>query len=105
MQGVKVDPETVTLDTVTPGTPTPVSWDVTNLYGPITLAAQGGPLGSSRVERPTIADQESQEFQVEVPAGASRLDVAIGKPSDGFFAPGIETVSVDGAPCGVTVRV
>ncbi|MFG1605753.1 S8 family serine peptidase [Actinoplanes sp. NPDC049265] len=82
VQGVTVDPETVTLPSVKAGTPAPVSWNVTNNYGPLTLTAQGGPLGSAKSDRPTIADGDQQEFEVVVPAGASRLDVAIGNPSD-----------------------
>jgi hypothetical protein len=42
----------------------------------------GGPLGSAKDSRETIGKGQHQEFQVEVPAGASRLDVAIGNPSD-----------------------
>ena len=82
VQGITVDPETLTLENVKPGVPAPVSWTVKNLYGPITLSAQGGPLGSSKSERPTIADQAKQEFEVVVPAGATRLDVSIGNAAD-----------------------
>jgi subtilisin family serine protease len=82
VQGVTVTPETVTLDSVEAGTPTPVTWTVKNNFGPIVLGAQGGSLGSAKVDRPTIADQESQEFEVVVPEGAERLDVSIGNPSD-----------------------
>ncbi|MET0423985.1 MAG: PPC domain-containing protein, partial [Actinoplanes sp.] len=49
---------------------------------PLKVNAQGGPLGSSNELRPTIADGESQEFTIEVPAGAQRLDVSIGNASD-----------------------
>ncbi|MEV7622032.1 S8 family serine peptidase [Actinoplanes sp. NPDC089786] len=82
VQGTTVEPETVTLPSVTAGTPAPVTWKVTNTFGPFTLSAQGGPLGSAKSERPTIADGDGQEFEVAVPAGASRLDVSIGNPSD-----------------------
>ena len=37
------------------GTPTPVEWDVTNNYGPVAVHGEGGPLGSSFSERPSIA--------------------------------------------------
>jgi hypothetical protein len=82
VQGVTVTPETVTLNSVEAGTPTPVTWTVTNNYGPITLGAQGGSLGSAKSDRPTIADGASQEYEVVVPEGAERLDVSIGNPSD-----------------------
>ena len=82
VQGITVEPETVTLPSVEAGTPEPVEWDVTNNYGPVTVHGEGGPLGSSFSERPTIADGAVQDFEVEVPAGSSRLDVAIGNVSD-----------------------
>jgi subtilisin family serine protease len=82
LQGVTVTPETVTLPSATVGTPTPVSWTVRNDFGPVAVHAQGGPLGSALSQRPTIADGEVKTFTVVVPAGASRLDVAIGNPSD-----------------------
>ncbi len=82
VQGVTVSPETVTLPSVTVGEATPVTWTVTNNFGPVTVSAQGGPLGSANSQRPTIADGASQEYEVVVPEGAQRLDVAIGNPSD-----------------------
>jgi subtilisin family serine protease len=81
-QGVTVTPERVTLASVKKGTPTPVSWTVRNDFGPVAVRTVGGPLGSAKDSRETIGKGQHQEFQVEVPAGASRLDVAIGNPSD-----------------------
>ncbi|WP_406832963.1 S8 family serine peptidase [Pedococcus sp. KACC 23699] len=81
-QGVTVDPETQTLPTAKAGTPTPVSWKVTNTFGPVTVQPQGGSLGSSLSDRKTITDGAQQSFDVVVPAGAERLDVAIGNTSD-----------------------
>jgi hypothetical protein len=82
VQGVTVAPATVTLPSVTVGQATPVTWTVTNNFGPLTVNAQGGPLGSANSQRPTIADGASQEYEVVVPEGAQRLDVSIGNPSD-----------------------
>jgi hypothetical protein len=82
VQGVKVEPPVIELPSVTAGQPNPVSWKVTNEFGPINVSAQGGPLGSLSVQRPTIADGEVQTFELEVPVGATRLDVRIGNPSD-----------------------
>ncbi|MEV4621445.1 S8 family serine peptidase [Asanoa sp. NPDC049573] len=82
IQGVTVAPETLDLPSVTAGVATPVTWSVKNVFGPVTVSGQGGPLGSALVERPSIAENEVQTYHVEVPAGASRLDVAIGNPSD-----------------------
>ncbi|GID95554.1 serine protease [Amorphoplanes digitatis] len=82
VQGVTVNPATVELPSVTAGTATPVTWSVKNNFGPLNLTATGGALGSALTERPTIADGTGQEYTVEVPAGAQRLDVAIGNVSD-----------------------
>jgi len=82
IQGVTVSPETVTLPSVKVGQAGPVSWTVKNNFGPLKVTAKGGPLGSANRQRPTIADGASQQYTVVVPAGAQRLDVAIGKASD-----------------------
>ena len=82
VQSVAVDPETVELASVTAGEPTEVTWSLTNQLAPVTVTGVGGPLGSAASDRPTIADGESQEYEVEVPEGASRLDVSIGSTSD-----------------------
>ncbi|MEV6349346.1 S8 family serine peptidase [Actinoplanes sp. NPDC051851] len=82
LQGVTVDPETVTLDSVQAGVATPVTWTVTNDYGPLTVSALGGSLGSSLSQRPSIAEGGVQYFTVVVPEGAEKLDVSIGNPSD-----------------------
>ena len=82
VQGVKVEPPVINLPSVTAGQPNPVSWKITNQFGPINVSAQGGSLGSASVQRPTIADGEVQTFDIEVPVGATRLDVKIGNPSD-----------------------
>jgi subtilisin family serine protease len=82
IQGVTVDPETVTLPSVKAGEPTPVTWTVKNDFGPIGITAAGGPLGSAKAARPTIANGASQQYTVDVPAGAQRLDVSIGNVSD-----------------------
>lgn len=82
VQGVTVTPETVTLPTVEAGTPTDVEWTVKNNFGPVRLHGEGGPLGSAFRDRPSIADGAESEFEVEVPEGATSLDVAIGNVSD-----------------------
>ncbi|MDG4803747.1 S8 family serine peptidase [Micromonospora sp. WMMD980] len=82
VQGVKVEPAVVTLPSVTAGESTPVTWTVTNMFGPVVITGQGGPLGSSASSRDSIADGARKTYTVEVPAGATRLDVAIGNTSD-----------------------
>ncbi|MFV2017140.1 S8 family serine peptidase [Micromonospora sp. LOL_023] len=82
VQGASVDPASTVLEDVTPGEATPVSWEISNTFGPVLVSGQGGSLGSSNSERPTIADLEVQTFQVTVPAGATRLFTKIGNTSD-----------------------
>ena len=81
--GATVDPATVTLDSVAKGVATPVEWTVTNEFADVTASAVGGPLGSSLTRTPTIgATGDDLVYTVEVPEGASRLDVSIGGTSD-----------------------
>ncbi|WFE36699.1 S8 family serine peptidase [Micromonospora sp. WMMD975] len=82
VQGVTVEPAVVTLPSVTHGESTPITWTVTNTFGPVVITGQGGPLGSSASSRDSIADGERKTYTVEVPEGATRLDVAIGNTSD-----------------------
>ena len=99
IQGVTVEPAVVELPSVTAGTPTPVTWTLTNRFGPVQVQGRGGPLGSTFTARPSIATDETDTFQVAVPAGATRLDVAIGNPSD----PGADldlTVFLNGVQVG-----
>lgn len=81
--GATVDPATTTLDSVAKGVGTPVQWTVTNDYADVTATAKGGPLGSSRsLQGTTGKTGDTVKYTVEVPEGASRLDVAIGNTSD-----------------------
>ncbi len=82
MQSVAVTPETVVLPTVVAGEPTAVTWALKNELAPVTVTGKGGPLGSAVTSRPTIAEGAVQDYEVVVPAGASRLDVSIGGTSD-----------------------
>lgn len=82
VQGVAVDPRVTTVPSAAVGSETPVTWKLTNQFAPVTVTPQGGPLGSAHVARETVADGAVDSFDVAVPAGASRLDVSIGSPSD-----------------------
>ncbi len=82
VQGVVVEPEVVELAAAELGAATPVSWTVTNSFGPVAIRPEGGPLGSAATARPTIEDGGVLEYEVEVPAGAARFDAAINNPSD-----------------------
>jgi hypothetical protein len=47
-----------------------------------TGAAMSYPLGSARVERPTIREHEQQLYEVDVPPGSTALRVTVARPSD-----------------------
>ncbi|MFE4582208.1 PPC domain-containing protein, partial [Streptomyces chartreusis] len=57
-------------------------WKVTNNYAALDGKAVGGPLGSSKTARPDITEGVTQTTTVDVPAGATSLDVSIGNVSD-----------------------
>ncbi|WP_229399760.1 S8 family serine peptidase [Micromonospora okii] len=82
VQGVTVEPAVIELPSVTAGTPTAVNWGLTNTFGPVAVTGQGGPLASVRAQRPTIAEGTSQEYLVEVPAGAATFTARIGNTED-----------------------
>ncbi|WP_329190973.1 S8 family serine peptidase [Streptomyces sp. NBC_01428] len=80
--GAAFDPAVVTVPEAKVGVPSTASWKVTNNFASIDGKLKGGPLGSSKSTRPTIADGATQTTTVEVPAGAASLDVSIGNVSD-----------------------
>ncbi|MGW5850427.1 S8 family serine peptidase [Streptomyces sp. NPDC055254] len=81
--GAAFDPAVKVLPEVKPGTPAPVQWTVKNDAAAIAGGKlKGGPLGSAKVAKPTIAAGETHTTEVTIGAGVSRLDIAIGKTSD-----------------------
>jgi subtilisin family serine protease len=82
VQGVTVNPSVVTLPSVTKGQASPVTWNVRNTFGPVTVSGKGQPLGSALVSRPTVGQDQTKEIPIEVPAGATSLHVAIKNPAD-----------------------
>ncbi|MEV6688221.1 S8 family serine peptidase [Streptomyces sp. NPDC051130] len=81
--GATFDPAVKVLPEVKQGAPAPVQWSIKNDAAAIAGGKlQGGPLGSAKVAKPTIAAGETQTTEVTVGEGVSRLDVAIGKVSD-----------------------
>ncbi|MGW3107159.1 S8 family serine peptidase [Streptomyces sp. NPDC001100] len=80
--GAAFDPETVTVPEAKVGVPATASWKVTNRYAALDGTLKGGPLGSSLTARPTITEGVTQTTTVDVPAGATSLDVSIGNVSD-----------------------
>ncbi|MFD7263432.1 S8 family serine peptidase [Streptomyces sp. NPDC059874] len=81
--GAAFDPAVKVLPEVKQGTPAPVQWTVKNDGAAISGGKlQGGPLGSAKVAKPTIANGETHTTEVTIGEGVSRLDIAIGKVSD-----------------------
>lgn len=100
VEGVSVEPATQTIESATVGAPIPVTWAVENRFGEAQVSGRGGPLGSARSTRPTINRGEVQSYQVSVPAGMSRLDVAIGNPADKTADLDLAVVGPDGDVVG-----
>lgn len=100
--GAAFDPETVTVPEAKVGVPATASWKVTNGYAAIDGKLVGGPLGSSKTDRPTIAQGQTLTSTVEVPAGASSLDVAIGGVSDTAADLDLEVYDASGTQVGVS---
>ncbi|MEV0805087.1 S8 family serine peptidase [Micromonospora sp. NPDC050200] len=82
VQGVQVEPAVIELPSVTAGTPTEVTWDLANTFGPVAVTGQGGPLASVHAERPTIAEGAQQEYTVTVPAGTTSFTARIGNTAN-----------------------
>ncbi|MFD6423044.1 S8 family serine peptidase [Streptomyces sp. NPDC060198] len=80
--GATFDPAVQTIAEAKIGTPAAVDWTVTNEAAALTGYLKGGSLGSAAVERPSISTGQAQQFEVTVPAGAEKLDVAIGSTTD-----------------------
>ncbi|MFF5155731.1 S8 family serine peptidase [Streptomyces sp. NPDC000348] len=80
--GAVFAPETVTVPEAKVGTPAAASWTVTNEFAALDGKLVGGPLGSSKTDRPAIGTGDTRTTTVEVPEGATSLDVAIGNVSD-----------------------
>jgi hypothetical protein len=80
--GASVDPDPDVIPEATIGVPIARSYDITNLFGTFTGRAQGTSMGSALLQTPTIAHHAVQEYEVDVPAGATSLRATIGSPSD-----------------------
>ncbi|MFI1420350.1 S8 family serine peptidase [Streptomyces sp. NPDC020731] len=98
--GAAFAPETVTVPEAKVGTPAAVSWKVTNGFAALDGKLVGGPLGSSKTERPAIGTGDTHTTTVEVPAGATSLDVAIGNVSDASADLDLKVYDQDGNQVG-----
>lgn len=104
VQGTTVTPATQTIPTATIGTPVPVSWTVRNEFADATVHGEGGPLGSARILRPSIAKGEARTFTVDVPAGAKELTAAIGNTSDATADLDLIVYDASGAIVGTSAK-
>ncbi|MFI6205110.1 S8 family serine peptidase [Streptomyces sp. NPDC051041] len=98
--GADFDPETVTVPEAKAGTPVAASWKVTNRFAALDGKLAGGPLGSAKNTRPTIAHGATQTTTIEVPEGATSLDVAIGGVSDAAADLDLAVYDADGDEVG-----
>ncbi|MFC6090270.1 S8 family serine peptidase [Saccharothrix lopnurensis] len=80
--GTTVSPNPDTIESVTAGTPVERSYTVTNALAGFNGKAVGGALASARISRPTIANLESQSYDLTVLPGATQLRATIGRTSD-----------------------
>jgi subtilisin family serine protease len=81
--GATVSPNPDVIPAATLNVPVARSYTITNLFGAFTgRAVGGGALGSALRQAPTIANGETQQYEVQVSAGSTSLRVAINNPSD-----------------------
>ncbi|MBP2338944.1 subtilisin family serine protease [Saccharothrix coeruleofusca] len=80
--GTAISPNPDVIASATAGTPVERGYTVSNALASFNGRLVGGPLGSARTARPSVADGASQTFDVVVPAGATSLSATIGKPAD-----------------------
>lgn len=80
--GATVSPNPDTIPSAQIGQPIERQYELTNAFGPFTGRAAGTDLGSAKVDKPTIADQEEQQYPIEVTPGATTLRAKIGNTSD-----------------------
>ncbi|GAB2881693.1 S8 family serine peptidase [Streptomyces mayteni] len=80
--GTTFEPEPVTVEEATVGTPVSVTWEVTNDFAPIEGSLAAGELGSAAIDTPTIAPDERLNTTVEIGEGISSFEAVIGSAAD-----------------------
>lgn len=80
--GATVSPNPDTIASGTLGEPISREYTLTNAFGPFTGHAVGTPLGSARIDTPSIDDGAQQQYPIAVTAGATSLRAKIGSTSD-----------------------
>ncbi|WP_434438998.1 S8 family serine peptidase [Lentzea sp. E54] len=80
--GTSISPNPDVIPSAAIGTPIERSYTVSNTQAVFNGRVAGGGVGSAKQARPTIENLASQQYQVAVGAGASRLTATIGRTSD-----------------------
>jgi hypothetical protein len=80
--GTSISPNPDLIASGTLGTPINRTYAVTNTQAVFNGRLAAGAVGSAKQDRPTIANLESKTFDIQVPAGASKLTVTIGNTAD-----------------------
>jgi len=81
--GTAISPNPDVVASATIGVPQVRNYTVTNQFAAFTgRLVGGGALASTQTQRPTVADQASQTFDVTLPAGVTSYTVRTGNPSD-----------------------
>lgn len=80
--GTSISPNPDVIASAVLGTPLNRSYTVTNTQAAFNGRLVAGPVGSAVSDRPSIANLESKFFDIQVPAGASRITTTIGNTSD-----------------------
>jgi hypothetical protein len=80
--GAAVAPNPDTIATAVEGQPVARAYTLTTKFGAFTGRAVGSPLGSAKIDRPSIGAGKQQVYDVNVGAGATSLRATIGRTSD-----------------------
>lgn len=80
--GATVSPDPLVIESATVGQPSPAEWEVTSELSPFTGRAVGSTLGSAVVAERTIANGQSQVYDVQVTPGSTSMRATIGNTSD-----------------------
>ncbi|MGZ3142606.1 S8 family serine peptidase [Lentzea chajnantorensis] len=80
--GTSISPNPDVIASAAAGTPVERSYTVTNTQAAFTGRLAAGAVGSAKTARPTIENLASQQYQVVVGAGASKLTATIGNTAD-----------------------
>ncbi|MGO1050979.1 S8 family serine peptidase [Crossiella sp. CA198] len=79
---IKIQPDPDVLATAPLGQPVPREYALHSTMAAFTGRLAGGPLGSARTLRPSIAAGAQQSYEVTLPEGTSTLTVRTGNPAD-----------------------